>query len=381
MGSCDKWGFPLFFIPQWQSLCYSPNGKCLPLGLCKGTVKESSEQARNGLVYDRQYTGCLVSMDSGTHHGLDIQTGSCNADNSRLTMPWAPHEQLISKQEFFILVRQHLYVENGFHSTLSHDWLWPSPWDTMSQWISPSDSHNWGTPTQAIASSPATLLPCQTRPCKTLMHRHSSAMPDQTLYSTDTHLHVRPDTVQQSHSFAMPYQTLTAQPPPCHVRPDTVHHSHPSAMSDPVHHSHLSAMSDQTLYITATPLPCQTRHCTAQSPLCHVRSCTAQSPLCHVRPDTVQYSHPSAMSDPVQHSHPSAMSDQTLYSTVTPLPCQTRHCTAQPPLCHVRPDTVQHSHPSAMSDQTLYSTVTPLPCQTRHCTAQPPLCHVRHCTA
>ena len=34
--------FPPFFRPQWQSLCTTLTaGICLPLGLCKGTVKES----------------------------------------------------------------------------------------------------------------------------------------------------------------------------------------------------------------------------------------------------------------------------------------------------------------------------------------------------
>ena len=36
-------GFPPFFKPQWQSLCTAlTTGKCLSLGLCKGTVKEST---------------------------------------------------------------------------------------------------------------------------------------------------------------------------------------------------------------------------------------------------------------------------------------------------------------------------------------------------
>ena len=35
-------GIPTVFRPQWQSLCTALTaGKCLPLGLCKGTVKES----------------------------------------------------------------------------------------------------------------------------------------------------------------------------------------------------------------------------------------------------------------------------------------------------------------------------------------------------
>ena len=43
MDSWDQWEFPPFFKPQWQSLCTAlPAGKCLPLGLCKGTVKESN---------------------------------------------------------------------------------------------------------------------------------------------------------------------------------------------------------------------------------------------------------------------------------------------------------------------------------------------------
>ena len=39
---CDLWEFPLFFEGHWQSPCTAlMAGKCLPLGLCKGTVKES----------------------------------------------------------------------------------------------------------------------------------------------------------------------------------------------------------------------------------------------------------------------------------------------------------------------------------------------------
>ena len=43
MLSRDQWGFPPFFRPQWQSLCTSLTASIyLPLGLCKGTVKEST---------------------------------------------------------------------------------------------------------------------------------------------------------------------------------------------------------------------------------------------------------------------------------------------------------------------------------------------------
>ena len=180
MGSCDQWGFPLFSRPQWQSLSTALTaGKCLPLGLCKGTVKESSKQARNGLVHDRQYTGCLVSMDSGAYHGLDLQTGSCNADNSRPTMPWAPHEQLISKQGFFLywsdsifmlrmvsikpwlVMTQPMRYTQCRHVTRADHRFAPSQWDTslqsntISHWlgtnlesalcIPPWDSHSAGT--------------------------------------------------------------------------------------------------------------------------------------------------------------------------------------------------------------------------------------------
>ena len=45
MGSRDQWGFPPFFRPQWQCLCTTlTTGKCLPLGLCKGIVKESKKR-------------------------------------------------------------------------------------------------------------------------------------------------------------------------------------------------------------------------------------------------------------------------------------------------------------------------------------------------
>ena len=43
MGSRDQWEFPPFFRPQLQSFCTALTaGKWLPLGLCKGTVKESN---------------------------------------------------------------------------------------------------------------------------------------------------------------------------------------------------------------------------------------------------------------------------------------------------------------------------------------------------
>ena len=42
VGSRDRWQFPPFSRPQWQSLCTALTaGKCLPLGLGKGTAKES----------------------------------------------------------------------------------------------------------------------------------------------------------------------------------------------------------------------------------------------------------------------------------------------------------------------------------------------------
>ena len=40
-----------FSRPQWQSLCRVLSaGKCLPLGLCKGTVKESSAACHQALL-------------------------------------------------------------------------------------------------------------------------------------------------------------------------------------------------------------------------------------------------------------------------------------------------------------------------------------------
>ena len=43
MGSHDQWEFPLFFRPQWQYPCTALTADiCLPLGLCKWTVKEST---------------------------------------------------------------------------------------------------------------------------------------------------------------------------------------------------------------------------------------------------------------------------------------------------------------------------------------------------
>ena len=42
VGSCDQWEFPPFFRGHWQFPCTALTaGNCLPLGLCKGNVKES----------------------------------------------------------------------------------------------------------------------------------------------------------------------------------------------------------------------------------------------------------------------------------------------------------------------------------------------------
>ena len=42
MGLYDCWEFPLFFRGRWQSPCTAQTaGKCLSLGLCKETVKQS----------------------------------------------------------------------------------------------------------------------------------------------------------------------------------------------------------------------------------------------------------------------------------------------------------------------------------------------------
>ena len=44
VGSCDLCEIWWFFRNHWQSSCTALTaGKCLPLGLCKGTVKESSD--------------------------------------------------------------------------------------------------------------------------------------------------------------------------------------------------------------------------------------------------------------------------------------------------------------------------------------------------
>ena len=45
-GSCDRWEFPPFCKGHWQSPCIAlREGKfCLPLGLCKGNVKEHNFQ-------------------------------------------------------------------------------------------------------------------------------------------------------------------------------------------------------------------------------------------------------------------------------------------------------------------------------------------------
>ena len=45
VGSRDKWEFPTFFRGHWQSPCTAlMAGICLPLVLCKETVKESNQQ-------------------------------------------------------------------------------------------------------------------------------------------------------------------------------------------------------------------------------------------------------------------------------------------------------------------------------------------------
>ena len=67
MGSRDQWEFPVFsdqFLPfvkpqwksGWKSLCTAlPAGKCLPIGLCKGTVKEYT------IVSVSSLTACTMS--------------------------------------------------------------------------------------------------------------------------------------------------------------------------------------------------------------------------------------------------------------------------------------------------------------------------------
>ena len=72
MGSRDQWEFPPFFRPQWQSLCTAPTaGKCMPLGLCKGTVKESSRSLCGGHVYP-SYLACPLTYVICCHASASV---------------------------------------------------------------------------------------------------------------------------------------------------------------------------------------------------------------------------------------------------------------------------------------------------------------------
>ena len=61
MGSRDQWEFQLFFRPQWQSLCNAVTaGNWLPLGLCKGAVKESPVWWEIGVPFNL-YCSCRLN--------------------------------------------------------------------------------------------------------------------------------------------------------------------------------------------------------------------------------------------------------------------------------------------------------------------------------
>ena len=60
-GSHHWWEFPLFFRGHWQSPCTAlMAGNCLPLGLCKETVKPSPNwpmhTTMKGAVHEEKYT-------------------------------------------------------------------------------------------------------------------------------------------------------------------------------------------------------------------------------------------------------------------------------------------------------------------------------------
>ena len=64
MGSHDRWEFPPYFKPQWQSFCIALTAgiKCLPLELYKGAVKQSTaaDISRNRRFMNRASTGRVV---------------------------------------------------------------------------------------------------------------------------------------------------------------------------------------------------------------------------------------------------------------------------------------------------------------------------------
>ena len=64
MGSRDQWEYQLFFRPQWQSLCTALTaGNCLPLWLCKGTVKESKSHPVALLKTDGKSFSSEISLN------------------------------------------------------------------------------------------------------------------------------------------------------------------------------------------------------------------------------------------------------------------------------------------------------------------------------
>ena len=88
MGSCDQWEFPPFFWPQWQSLCAALTvGSCLPLGLCKGTVKEPSRGLVIGMVDSCLKTNCYTVLAWWTVRALLHRTLHCLATLRCLEAP------------------------------------------------------------------------------------------------------------------------------------------------------------------------------------------------------------------------------------------------------------------------------------------------------
>ena len=78
MGSHDQWEFQLFFRPQWQSLCTALTaGNCLPLGLCRGTVKESMMKRKPVM---------LILLVLWLDHSSQI------VSRPRLPNPWTPSQ-------------------------------------------------------------------------------------------------------------------------------------------------------------------------------------------------------------------------------------------------------------------------------------------------
>ena len=86
MGSCDQWGFPPFFRPQWQSLCTALTaGKCLPLGLHKGTVKECTMVSMVPMTWRRRsHVISSHAIDLVCPEYFSLSTRGVNKENAHV---------------------------------------------------------------------------------------------------------------------------------------------------------------------------------------------------------------------------------------------------------------------------------------------------------